>query len=748
MQNGGESSNIDNNTGKPEARLSKNHVHVLRKRVEAAFSPAYQKQKTQNEDCVTVIGRFLEITDWSQGSRRIFESMPHADTMETLAAFRSMLFRLGFKTTTENASPKKLRKEYLPCFVQTANGRVVLVEKCAEDNILVIFDPRNKRRIEIAADKVSGVAIFPELDNKDGDAAGPTQLNWSARVIQALKPVTMQILFVSFIINLFALAPPLFVMNVYDKAIGTKSLSVLIGLTVGIGIIVAADYALRQLRTKLQSYLGARLDEQVNEAAFRQLLHMELSYTEDAPIGSQLTRLRQMTSLQEAFTGQLASALFDLPFVFLFIAVIAMIGGHMIWLPVGLMIAYVVVAVWATPRTNKLVRAAGDAKAKLNNLTVEAIAAQRAIKDLTAESIWLTKHRRLSAQAAMANMKARQFNTLVQTFSQSMVAVAGVGILAIGTQRVVAGELSAGALIAVMALVWRVLGPIRNLFLSSLTIGQTIQSIEQIDRLVRMPLEREPNSGPSIPRKFKGNVALEGVTFRYPSQREPTLRSVSFQVEPGQMLCLYGSSGSGTSTVLRILMGLYQQQAGSVYIDGLDLRQLDKGEWRHSLGVALQTLDFFHGTISQNIRLAHPSATDAEIDAVVRHFGVDKYFGSVLNDGVDTRYTTLAQSVWPDALQSRINLCRTFVRDSPLYLLDEPAITLDDAGEKALMAMIEERKKNSAIIMTTQRPSHMRAADQVVWMERGSVCDAGPPEIVVPKLLAVQSAAAKAAKSA
>ena len=747
MQNGGETTKSEVETSAPEARPINNHVHALRKRLENAFSPAYQKQRTQNEDCVTVIGRFLEITDWSQGSRRIFESMPHADTMETLAAFRAMLFRLGFKTTTEPAATTKLRKEYLPCFIQTANGRVVLAEKCTDDNILIVFDPRNKRRIEIAADKVTGVAIFPELDAK-GDDNAPAQAKWSARVIQALKPVILQILFVSFIVNLFALAPPLFVMNVYDKAIGTKSLGVLIGLTVGIGIIVVADYALRQLRTKLQSYLGARLDEQVNEAAFRQLLHMELSYTEDAPIGSQLTRLRQMTSLQEAFTGQLASALFDLPFVFLFIAVIAAIGGHMIWLPVGLMVAYVVVAAWATPRTNKLVRAAGDAKAKLNNLTVEAIAAQRAIKDLTAESIWLTKHRRLSAQAAMANMKARQFNTLVQTFSQSMVAVAGVGILAIGTQRVVAGDLSAGALIAVMALVWRVLGPIRNLFLSSLTIGQTIQSIEQIDRLVRMPLEREPNSGPSIPRKFKGSVALENVTFRYPSQREPTLRSVSFQVEPGQLLCLYGSSGSGTSTVLRVLMGLYQQQAGSVYIDGLDLRQLDKGEWRHSLGIALQTLDFFHGTISQNIRLSHPAATDAEIDAVVRHFGVDKYFGSVLNEGVNTRYTTLAQSVWPDALQSRINLCRTFVRNAPLYLLDEPAITLDDAGEKALLSMIEERKKNSAIIMTTQRPSHMRAADQVVWMERGAVCDVGPPETVVPKLLAVQSAAANAAKSA
>ncbi|MEM9619227.1 MAG: ABC transporter transmembrane domain-containing protein [Pseudomonadota bacterium] len=734
-------------TDQTDARKLRSPVHSLRQSIETAFSNSVASNTTTNEDCVSVIGRFLKLIDWSQGARRIFEAMPHADTMETLSAFRSVLYRLGFKTSIEKASIEKLRNEYLPCFLRTENGRVVLIEKANDKGSLTIFDPRNKERIEIAPDQVTGVVIFPEVDDQKADQTVPTNVKWSTRVIQAFKPVIVQIFFVSFAINLFALAPPLYVMNVYDKAIGTKSLDVLIGLTVGMAIIVAADFALRRLRVKLQSYLGARLDEQVNEAAFRQLLHMELSYTEDAPIGSQLTRLRQMTSLQEAFTGQLASAVFDLPFVFLFVAVIALIGGHMIWIPVALITGYVVVAAWATPRTNKLVRAAGDAKARLNNLTVEAVAAQSAIKDLCAESIWLKKHRRLSAQAAMAHMKARQFNTLVQTFSQSMVAIAGVAVLAIGTQRVIAGDLSAGALIAIMALAWRVLGPIRNLFLSALTVGHTLQSIEQIDRLVRMPLEREPNSGPSIPRTFKGHVAFEGVTFRYPGQREPSLRSVSFQVHPGNLLCLYGSSGSGTSTVLRVLMGLYQQQAGSVYIDGLDLRQLDKGEWRHSLGVGLQTLDFFHGTIAQNIRLAHPAATDEEIDEIIRHFGVDKYFGNVLDAGVETRYTTLSQSNWPDALRSRINLCRAFVKKAPLYLLDEPALTLDGAGEKALLSLIEERKKTSAIIMTTQRPSHMRIADQVLWMERGAVRDAGTPDQVVPKLLAVQTAAPAAAQA-
>ncbi len=719
-----------------------NPVHNLRKRIEESFSADSHDKPTTNKDCVAVLGRFLKIIDWSQGTRRIFEAMPHADSMETLAAFRSVLFRLGFKTSTENATPENLRKEYFPCFVRTPLGKIVLIESSDENGSLVIFDPQKDQRITVSAEQISGTVIYPESSTIDAINSPAAPKKWSTSVFEALKPVTLQIFLISFAVNLFALAPPLYIMNVYDKAISTKSLDVLIGLTIGIAIIVAADFLLRNIRIKLQSYLGARLDEQLNESAFRHLLYLELSFTESAPIGSQLTRLKQMTSLQEAFTGQLAAAVFDLPFIILFLVVIGMIGGHIIWVPLALVAAYAVMAAWAIPKTSKLVRATGDAKSKLNNLTVEAVSAQRAIRDLGAETLWLRKHRRLSAEATWANMKARQFSFLIQTFSQSLVALSGVAILALGTGFVIDGALSAGALIAVMALVWRVLGPIRNLFLSSLTVGQTIQSVEQIDRLVRMPLEREPNAGPSIPRKFKGHVVFDNVTFRYPGQREPSLRSASFDVKPGEILCLYGSSGSGTSTALRLLLGLYQQQAGSVFIDGLDLRQLDKGEWRHSLGVGLQSLDFFHGTIAQNIRLAHPAASNQEINEIAKHFGVDRYFNTVLTNGLETKYTDLSQSVWPDALLSRLNLCRAFIKKAPVYILDEPAITLDGDGEKALIAILEKRKKNSSIIMTTQRPSHMRLADTVVWLDRGAVRDTGSPDKVVPNLLAAQKAAA------
>ncbi len=713
-----------------------NPVGELIKKIECAFNNDTRTGTTTSIDCIVVIDRFLRLTGWSQGSRRVFESMPHAGKLDTLNAFRTVLFHLGFNTSVEKASVGCLRNEFLPCFLRSESGSITLIESVSGTDSAKIYDPVSKKFIDVSLETITGALIFPEKIEPLKDATPASAPKWSTTALKVFKPDIINIFFLSFIVNIFALTPPLYVMNVYDKAIGSKSPDVLLGLTIGILMIAATDFALRQIRSMLQSYLGARLDEQANETAFSQLLHMPLSYVEDAPIGSQLTRLRQMTSVREAFTGALATALFDLPFIFLFIIVTAIIGGSLVWPPLVLICVYIGLATWAIPRTRQLVTAAGSAKSQLNNLTVEAVSAQRAIRDLSAEDAWKNRHRRYSAESVMCNMKARQFSFLIQTLSQSLVAVAGVATLAFGTGMVIAGDLSAGALIAVMALAWRILGPIRSTFLSGLTLGQALQSIEQIDRLVKMPREREPNANPSISRNFVGHIVCENLSFRYPTQREPALRSVSFEIKPGQLICLCGPSGSGKSTIMRILLGLHQQQAGSVYVDGLDLRQLDKGEWRHSLGVAPQSSDLFYGTVAQNIRLADPAATKEALEKIAHRFGIDEYYHSVLNEGLETRFKTGSHSSWPDALIRRIVLSRAFIGSPPIYLLDNPAANLDMEGEKALLAMLDERRNRSAIIMATHRPSYMRMADTVIWLDRGVVRDMGPPEIVVPRQLA------------
>ncbi len=720
----------------PDA-ASNNPVKHLLGRLETAFVGEPDNDwQTQNDDCRATLDRFLTITGQHQQSRRVFEAMPHLDPLDNVQTFRSVLLRLGFLTTVEPFKPEKLRSEFLPCFLLGAGGAVTLVEGVAKDGGVIVFEPATGERRTLTLDALDGVIIFPEAVDTEAKKTDTAQRRWSMDAFRAFKPVLKSIFLLGFAINLLALIPPLFVMHVYDKAIGANALDVLIGLTAGVVIVLGAEFGFRMVRGKLQSYLGARLDNQINEQAFHHLLYLPITFTESAPVGSQLVRLNQITSIRDAFIGPLATAIFDLPFLFIFIIAIALIGGPLVFVPVSLIVAFVALAAWAAPATKRLVKLSGDRKAQLQNLTVELASHQKAIYDLKAEDIWLQKHRKLSAECTMSTMKARQLNNLVQTVSQSFVTLAGVMTLAIGVNMVVAGDLTAGALIAVMALSWRVLGPIRGVFLSSLTLGQTLRCIEQIDRLLRIPLEREPNVAPSIPRTFEGPIVFDRISFRYPTQKEPALRSVSFNVKQGELMCICGASGSGKSTTLRMLIGLYQQQAGSIFVGGVDLRQIDAGEWRQALGVAPETSDLFFGTVTQNFRLAAPSASDARIEEIAAHFKLEQYFGGALNNGLETKITGSALATWPEALKKRLILCRTFISDQSLYLLDNPADNLDDEGEQALLKMIEERRAASKIIMTTHRPSHMRLADKLMWLEYGAIREIGAPNDIVPNLLA------------
>ena len=715
-----------------------NPVRRLLDRLEASFFA--QRDTTQaadSGDCKAVLRRFLEITGSQQSLRRISEAMPHIDPVDNVNTFRSVLFRLGFHTSVESIDSVNLRNEYLPCFLLVEGGLIYLVENIDEFGEVSLYDPRAVEIVMRASDDLAGVLIFPTTtEGAEAKKADPNERSWSLKTVSAFRSVLFYIFAIGFVTNVLALIPPLFVMHVYDKAIGANALDILLGLTIGVSIVVAADFALRIVRGRLQSYLGARIDNQVNEHAFRHLLYLPLTFTENAPIGSQLTRLNQITSVRDAFTGTLATALFDLPFLVIFIVAVALIGGPLVFIPLSLVFAYAVLAAWAIPTIKRLVKLSGNKKSQLHNLTVEAVAAQSAIFDLSAEDIWLRKHRKLSAEFSVANMNVRQLNGFVQAISQALVTFAGVLTLAIGVNLVIAGELSAGALIAVMALSWRVLGPIRTIFLSSLTLGQTLQSIDQINRLLRIPLEREPNVAPSIPRTFEGEILFDRISFRYPAQKEPALRSVSFSVKPGEMLCICGASGSGKSTTLRMLMGLYPQQAGSVFVGGVDLRQIDPGEWRQSIGVAPESADFFFGTVAQNLRLANPSASDAEIQHISETFRLDQYYGGALDRGIETKITGSALKTWPDALKKRLLLCRAFLSEQSLYLLDCPADNLDAEGEMALLQLIQERRQSSKIIMTTHRPSHMRLADRVLWLDHGAIRKIGPPSDVLPELLA------------
>ena len=714
-----------------------NPVHAQLDMLEASLSAAAEQgQAGASHPAQACLDPLLMALGWHGVERHLFEALPHFDPIATIDDLRAVLVRLNYRTEPIQGRIRDIQPDAFPCLFEAA-GKLYVLLGFEEDGVLTAFEGESQQFMDIEDLGLAGTAyILTPIDSK-AEREVFQKGNWLSVVAGRFKRLLMLMLGLGGITNLFALALPIYVMTVYDKAIGAKAPDVLVSLTIGIVIIVAVDMVLRHIRARSQAYFGARLDTLVGNHAFSQLLYMPVAMTESASIGGQFTRLRQFESVRETFTGPLASALIDIPFTLVFIAAIAMIGGNLAWVPAILVAVYALVGLVVVPRIRAHVSHAGEAKSKLQNLVMEMLSRQRTIRNVSAEQVWIDRFRTLSADFNLKNLETRALNFNTQTMSQTMMLVAGTATLGFGTLRALEGSLSAGALIGVMALTWRVLNPLNQAFVSLTRLGQTLQSIEQINKLMRLPVERIPNELPSAYRSFKGAITASRLIFRYPARQEPVLRGLQFAVKPGELVAISGASGAGKSTLLKMILGLYSPQSGAVLADGLDVRQLNAGEWRHAISYAPEHLQLFYGSVAQNLKLANPTATEVDITQAAEEMGVlDEEFSIYLPEGVETRLTGKRLRAMPDELKQRILLARTFVKPAPIYLLDSPANNLGDAGERLLMGKIARLRGKSTVIVVTHRRELMNMADRLIYLERGQVALDGPPEKVLARLAA------------
>lgn len=676
----------------------------------------------------------LDQLGWRGEARHLAEALPHFINDLDLDDVRTILSNLNFATTAHQIKLRELRPDQLPCLFST-DGVNIGVIYARDGDTLSIFDGKTESNATIPAGKTQGTAYFVEhTERVDSNQRARTgQKSWIWNVISRFKRLILQTFAISLITNITALMVPIFIMGVYDRVISTRSAETLAYFVAGILLIIAVEAVLRMIRGRALAYLGARIDTLVGGASFQQLLYMPVTMTETAPVSAQLGRLRQFEGVREIFTGPLAAAAFDLPFVVLFAAAIFVIAGSLGWVPVTLIVVFAIFGLVMAPIMKSATDRSSDIRNKRQNFLIELVTKQRTIKQCAAEDVWRKRFLTISERAALSHGETARLNMFIQTVAQALMTIAGVATLYIGTIYAMAGDLSVGALIATMAFVWRVLGPIQSMFLSFSRIGQVAQSLKQVDALMNFPLEREAGRLPSFFRKFSGGVSLHNLSLRFSAGAEPALMGVNLDIKPGEFVAFNGPNGAGKSTILKIIAGLYKPQAGSVALDGLDIRQLDAGEMRNSLAYLPQHANFFYGTIAQNLRLADPTASDDAIDQALHDAGLDEYIAS-LPKGRETRFSQDEFAHLADGVRQRLNLARAYVKNAPILLLDEPAFGLDEAADKALTEKLLSLKGKTTILMVTHRPSHMRLADRLVYLDQGRVLLDGAPEAVLGRL--------------
>lgn len=667
---------------------------------------------------------------WRGDARVLAEALPHFAADLDLTDLRNVLGRLGYRTRGIRVGLEQLDPRLAPCLYVTDRADPYVILRIADGRARV-FDGSTGR--ERTADTLPGGTTYLIDTPARGDKANATSERWLMRLAGMFRPLIVQALVLTGVINALTLAVPLSIMVIYNQVIGRDSQQTLVFVAIGVIVALIGEYMLRVIRARIQAHIGARVGYLIGGKTLEHILHLPPSYTERAAVGAQVARLKEFESLREFFTSPMATLVLELPFLVLFLAVVAAVAGPLAWVPVGLLAAYGIVGLIAFPPLRSRVKAASKARAERHGLLIEALSQMRQIKQAGAEDVWRERFRAISGATAWANFRAAVLSGVVQNLVHMIMVTAGVATLWLGALRILDGAMSTGALIAAMMLIWRVLSPLQTGFNMFTRLEQIHTSAGQLQQLLAITPEREVGMVPIERKIFAGGVAFHRVSLRYNPQDEPALMGVSFRAEPGEIIALTGAGGSGKTSVLKLVLGLYRAQAGIVTLDGVDIRQLDPIELRQAIAYVPQRSHKFFGTIAQNLRLANPIATDAELQVASALAGALETI-EALPKGFDTRIDDRRAAQLPPGFYQRLALARGYVRDARVMLLDEPAAALDELGDQALTAALHEFRGRRTILLTTHRPSHMRLADRVLVMKQGQLIAEGPPDQVLDRL--------------
>ncbi|MBF0399426.1 MAG: ATP-binding cassette domain-containing protein [Magnetococcales bacterium] len=671
----------------------------------------------------------LDAVGWRGDQIHLLEALPHFPNQMGLVELLNTMANLKFEGKPLTVDLQHMDARLLPCLFVPKGGGAAQVLVALGETAFFSFDGATGEYTQLSKDRATGVAYIFRTMKKGSQTLQQPQPDWFQRVLTRFTPIFIHAILVTIIISLLTIVPPLFVKVIFDTILLSRSQETLAYLAVGMFFFILADTGFRFLRVNLFRYVSVRLGHIMGIEVFRRLLFLPPSATETANLGSQVSRVKDFESIREFFAGPAAIALFELPFLFLLIIALAIIGGPVALVPLGTMVLFALFGMVMMPvihRTNAVVAQAGSER---QAFIVEMLASLRAIKHTGAIHLWNSRYRTLAAEAATATYDSARLTGAVNAVSYLLVMLGGLGTLVLSIERVMAGSMTTGDLVGTMFIVWRILAPIGSGFGVLTQIGRTEKSIGQINRLMSIALETKQEANVAVDKGLMGQVAFSGVSLRYAPEAPPALLGVEFAVAPGEVTVVVGHDGGGKTTVLKLVLGLYHPQAGRVIIDDTNVRQFDPLVLRRSVAYAPKRNYLFYGTIAQNIALANPAASEAAVlRAAEQAMVLDEILA--MPNGLQTRIGDHNVNQLSVSFQKRLCLARVFLRNSQIVLLDEPEYGLSEPLQAQLLTRLGGMRGEHTLFIATHLPSFFSIADKALWLENGRVRAWGPADAV------------------
>ncbi len=585
----------------------------------------------------------------------------------------------------------------------------------------------------------AGHAFFLRPVARTDDRAGPAAIDnardWFWATLWENRSLYKEVLLSAVMINVFALAGSLFIMNVYDRVVPNQAYETLWVLSLGVFIVYVFDFIIKNMRSHLLDFAGRRADVKISGMLFEQIMGMTMP-ARPASAGVLASNMREFETLRDFFTSATMAALIDLPFVFFFILLIAVIAGPLALVPLLSIPLVVGMGYFMQGPLNKVIKQSMNESALKNALLFETISGLETIKVQAAEGHTQRKWEELSEKSSRTSVKSRKLSSFALNWAVFIQQLSSVVVVIVGVYLIGDAKITMGALVAAVILTGRAMAPLAQVAGLLTRLSQSRQALKQLDDLMKKPVERPAGKHfVSVPR-VSGKIEFRDVVFHYPGQSIPALDHIDFAIEPGDHVGIIGAVGSGKTTIERLLLNLYQPDSGAVLLDSTDVRQIDPGDLRRNIGAVQQSPQLFYGSVRENITMGHETAADRAVIRAAEMAGVMEFLRET-QAGLDTQVGERGDALSGGQRQA-VAVARALLYDPPVLILDEPTASMDPASENRLLRRLHQLTEGRTTILITHKGAMLALVNKLILIDRGRMVAYGPKDDVVRKLQARQ----------
>ena len=677
-------------------------------------------------ELVLTLQRFLRDQGEAYSEAAIRDLTATSSNTFSPAEMVSVLREIGYVASFGRISANNLAQSHCPMIGFWEDGGAFILTEIKSDGTVKYASIENKLKIrKMSKDqfsaKFSGHLI---LARRDSNAEAKSSKRWFYSAFAQGKWLYIQVILAATMSNFLGVSTSIFVMVVYDRVVPNEAIESLIALSIGVMIALGFDFLTKSLRANFIDRASKRADARMSRMVFDKILTLRLDAGNQSS-GAVASVVREFDTLREFFTSATLVAIVDLPFIFFFIYVVYLIGGNIAIVPLLAVPCVLIIGVGIQPILAHLASGAMQTGMSKQAVLVETLNGLDTIQATGSGRLMKNRFETATTDQSELGLKSRIFSQFAINSAASIQQISQVATIFYGVFLIQAQELTMGGLIAAVILGGRALAPLGQVASALSRANSARQAFRSIDKLMNRT-DGVADSDQRLSRPvLKGDIEFVNVSYTFPGANNALIKDLSIKIPAGQKVAVLGRMGSGKSTFAKLCAGLIQPTTGSILLDGIDLRQIDKSDLQRNLGVMLQETWLFSGTVRENIQMGYYEYDDEHLLKICQLSGTDDFIkGNPA--GYDLKIKERGVGLSGGQRQS-INLSRALLHEPNILVLDEPTSSMDSSTEATILQRLGDYLTDRTMVAVTHRNTLLNLVTRVLVMDQGNIILDSPP---------------------